>query len=160
MLEWSTLSDINNDYFTIERSKDGLTWKDVNQVKGAGNSTSIIQYTSTNSHPFQGISYYRLKQTDYDGRSTHSKIKSIQNNHDVGTYLYPNPAHDIITLSLGEEELKINAFKLIDVSGKDQSQRVHLVSFHENEITFDLTLLPQGVYYFKYNQFVKKLIKL
>ncbi|WP_165851417.1 T9SS type A sorting domain-containing protein [Brumimicrobium aurantiacum] len=101
-----------------------------------------------------------MKQTDYDGRSTHSKIKSIQNNHDVGTYLYPNPAHDIITLSLGEEELKINAFKLIDVSGKDQSQRVHLVSFHENEITFDLTLLPQGVYYFKYNQFVKKLIKL
>ncbi|WP_165851418.1 hypothetical protein [Brumimicrobium aurantiacum] len=51
MLEWSTLSDINNDYFTIERSKDGLTWKDVNQVKGAGNSISIIQYTSTDSHP-------------------------------------------------------------------------------------------------------------
>ncbi|MBC8147308.1 MAG: lamin tail domain-containing protein [Bacteroidetes bacterium] len=67
LLNWKTASEMNNDYFTIERSADTKSWDFVNNVKGAGNTNSISEYTSTDDEKFYGTIYYRLKQTDYDG---------------------------------------------------------------------------------------------
>ncbi len=68
LLEWATAAEINNDFFTIERSIDGRNWDIIDYVQGAGNSNITIYYEYKDKNPVEGISYYRLKQTDYDGQ--------------------------------------------------------------------------------------------
>ncbi|MCX6290696.1 MAG: FG-GAP-like repeat-containing protein, partial [Bacteroidetes bacterium] len=77
LLEWSTASEINNDYFTLERSFNGSDFKSIGEVKGAGTSTTTLNYSFMDEHPVSGISYYRLKQTDYDGEFTYSEMAAV-----------------------------------------------------------------------------------
>ncbi len=96
-LDWSTASEISNDYFTIERSEDGISFEAIATVGGAGNSTSILYYTTVDYAPLDGISYYRLKQTDYDGKFEYSEIRSvnfnaISNGGKPSIIISPNPA--------------------------------------------------------------------
>jgi len=67
-LTWATAAEINNDFFTIERSSDGLNWEIISYVSGAGNSNYVVDYEFTDEMPLEGIAYYRLKQTDFDGQ--------------------------------------------------------------------------------------------
>jgi len=76
-LKWITASETNNDNFTIERSKNSILFDDIGIIKGAGNSSHMIVYTFEDKKPYDGISYYRLKQTDYDGNTTQSVIISV-----------------------------------------------------------------------------------
>ncbi len=80
---WTTVSEINNDFFTIQRSRDGLLFEDISQVDGAGNSSSILNYSFIDTRPHQGVSYYRLKQTDYDGVTSYSSVVSVNLTDDV-----------------------------------------------------------------------------
>lgn len=77
---WTTASEINNDYFSIERSSDGITFDEIERVDGAGNSTTIINYSIQDSEYKDGINYYRLKQTDFNGDFEYSKVIVIDNN--------------------------------------------------------------------------------
>lgn len=93
-LNWSTATEHNNDYFTVEKSRDGITFTEAFRVKGAGNSTGKLSYDGSDENPYTGISYYRLKQTDYDGNTTTFDIVPV----DMGiseaiTNAYPNPAN-------------------------------------------------------------------
>jgi hypothetical protein len=98
---WATASEINNDYFTLERSKDGKVFESIKTVKGAGTSTVYKQYTYTDLSPIPGFSYYRLKQTDYDGTYQYSKVVAV-NTTDVNApesqltllSVSPNPLYD------------------------------------------------------------------
>jgi hypothetical protein len=74
---WSTASETNNNYFTVERSLDAQTFEEVGRVKGAGNSSVTLDYAFTDEKPNTGISYYRLKQTDFDGKFTYSPIVPV-----------------------------------------------------------------------------------
>ncbi|REJ84308.1 MAG: T9SS C-terminal target domain-containing protein [Bacteroidetes bacterium] len=78
-ISWETTSELNNDYFTVERSANGQNFETVTHRNGAGNSVHTIQYESYDPSPLPGQSYYRLKQTDYDGKFTYSEIKSVKN---------------------------------------------------------------------------------
>lgn len=101
-LKWQTASEINNDYFTVERSMDGENFEPLIIVKGAGNSNQIINYYEVDKDPYSGISYYRLKQTDFDGEFSYSQIISVnitKNNKDIN--IYPNPvSNNNLTLEL------------------------------------------------------------
>ncbi len=74
---WETASEINNDYFTIERSLDGNHFESIGTVKGQGFSNTNTRYSFTDNSPFTGISYYRLKQTDFDNQYTYSAVKRV-----------------------------------------------------------------------------------
>ncbi|MDO1447310.1 T9SS type A sorting domain-containing protein [Rhodocytophaga aerolata] len=76
-LNWATAQEINNDYFTVERSIDGQNFTEVVQVEGAGTSEVLKQYQATDPQPAAGVSYYRLKQTDLDGKFSYSKVVAI-----------------------------------------------------------------------------------
>ena len=76
---WITFSEKNNDYFTLERSDDGLLWEEVGRVEGAGTVSSKRSYKFVETHPKPTINYYRLLQTDYDGKSERFNIISIDN---------------------------------------------------------------------------------
>ena len=70
---WSTAAEINNDFFTIERSRDGINWEVIHFTKGAGNSSEIMEYAFVDFEPPIGLVYYRLKQTDFDGAFSYLK---------------------------------------------------------------------------------------
>lgn len=99
MLSWTTASEINNDHFTIERSPDCKVFEEIGTVKGAGNSNKTIDYNYLDGNiadfPNNYI-YYRLKQTDFNGKFTYSKPEMVklqgdeQNNFQVIS-VYPNP---------------------------------------------------------------------
>ncbi|MBK9047972.1 MAG: hypothetical protein IPL74_15250 [Bacteroidetes bacterium] len=75
--DWVTASEIDNDYFTIERSKNGIDFETAGITDGAGNSNYQLSYAFTDTEPYRGLSYYRLKQTDFDGRSSYSEIVAV-----------------------------------------------------------------------------------
>jgi hypothetical protein len=81
---WATASETNNDYFTIEKSADATQFENLATITGAGNSNSYISYSYTDDNPYSGITYYRIKQTDFDGTSTSSAIinSSCKNSED------------------------------------------------------------------------------
>lgn len=77
LLEWSTSSEVNNETFQIERSFDGIHWGKIGAVLGAGTTSSMHYYSFVDEEPLDGISYYRLKQVDFNGGHSYSSIKTI-----------------------------------------------------------------------------------
>lgn len=76
-LKWKTASEKNNDYFTVERSTDGSSFAEIATINGQGNSFVSVEYEAIDSKPQNGINYYRLKQTDYNGQYAYSNIRSV-----------------------------------------------------------------------------------
>lgn len=111
MIDWATAIEINNDYFTIERSSDGKTFEGIQEIKGAGNSTVTKNYQTEDLSPLTGISYYRLKQTDTDGKFEHSESAAIRNipAETANFNLYPNPVSgSSLTIDLGPQQFSLN----------------------------------------------------
>lgn len=78
ILTWTTEGEVNNDYFVIERSNDGKSFKEIGMVDGNGNTSQSITYQSLDKTPKIGYSYYRLRQVDYDGKFAYSPTKSVR----------------------------------------------------------------------------------
>ncbi|GAA0893982.1 hypothetical protein GCM10009122_36620 [Fulvivirga kasyanovii] len=100
---WTTSSELNNDFFTIERSRDGKDYEIAGVVEGAGNSEEPLSYSYTDSSPFSGRSYYRLKQTDYDGKFEYFAPVMVEKDNvvieNVQLTVYPNPSlNQVITV--------------------------------------------------------------
>ncbi len=101
-LSWTTATETNNDYFTIERTTDGSSYEFVGKVKGAGNSTQKLSYSMKDMKPLPGVSYYRLSQTDFNGKITSFKPMPIDNNKVYTFNVFPNPSQGdefFVTLS-------------------------------------------------------------
>lgn len=92
-LNWSTATEINNDYFTLERSSNGSDFYPIEKIKGSGNSTKTLLYKTYDQHPNAFINYYTLKQTDFNGKIQYSKIifANFKDNNDFS--IYPNPSN-------------------------------------------------------------------
>ncbi len=110
IIYWRTESETDNDYFTLERSTDALSFTELVRIDGAGTSTNPIDYEWTDKSTISGISYYRLKQTDIDGTFTYSEIKTSNIVPYSEPLIYPNPTRGIINISTGvqdQAEIKI-----------------------------------------------------
>ncbi len=99
-LIWSTASETNNDFFTLERSIDGFNFLPIGNVDGAGNSNIVLSYLFVDKKPLDGLSYYRLKQTDFDGLTSFSDIVAVRRSgdHQIIIEAGPNPTKDILHL--------------------------------------------------------------
>jgi len=86
VLNWETASEINNDYFQIERSVNGSAWENIGFVEGEGTTTSTTRYEFVDENPLTGISYYRLKQVDFDDKFEYSDKVSVERESDFGPY--------------------------------------------------------------------------
>jgi hypothetical protein len=122
-LNWATSSEINNDYFIIERSFDGSNFEKIGTVKGKVNSTVISNYSYTDqgifNDPKNQIIYYRLNQVDLDGTSTISQVvivTSIDDNN--GLTIFPNPSNGIFNIVLENKNNSLSKIKIIDIFGK------------------------------------------
>jgi len=110
-LEWITEAEINNNFFTLEHSNNTNEFIAFGTVKGAGNSNTTLFYNFIDEHPFNGINYYRLKQTDFDGKYSYSDIvavKSNDNNYDIN---YSN--QNLFVSSLIEKNATIEIYDLL-----------------------------------------------
>jgi hypothetical protein len=104
-LSWITLNEKDNDYFTIERSKNGIDFESVLQLDGAGTSAVPLFYSAVDKNPLYGRSYYRLRQTDFNGESTLTAAQSVyfSDGGYASVSTYPNPAVDQLTFTLEAE---------------------------------------------------------
>jgi len=100
-LKWSTATEINNDFFTVEASRDGSNWTEILRQKGAGTTHQFTSYIDFDKNPYDGINYYRLKQTDFNGDYTYSKTIAIniQSSNDNKVIAFPSPVNDILNIS-------------------------------------------------------------
>jgi hypothetical protein len=89
-ITWSTASETNNNYFTIEKSYDGRNWFELTQVSSVGNSTRLANYQYEDKTFMDEINYYRLSQTDYNGKSMTYSPKSVLFEKDKVEYIYRN----------------------------------------------------------------------
>ena len=147
-LKWKTASEINNDYFTIERSRNGLDWEILKTIDGSGNSNTLLSYETTDQNPYTGISYYRLKQTDFDGQFTHSQV-SIVNIYNSGTeiHIFPNPSKNLITID--GNTFVLGQMKIYNLLGQDVSSQTRQIDKNESTMVIDLSNLDKGLYYLK-----------
>ncbi len=100
-VSWITSSERNNDFFTVYRSRNGYDWDEVARINGAGNSNTILTYTFIDEEPHSGFSYYKLKQTDFDGDVSFSDTESVYRNSDErGVLFYPNPSSGNVTFNV------------------------------------------------------------
>ena len=142
-LSWETLTEINNDYFVIERSKDTKEWEEIGEVKGAGNSVGSLTYISEDINPLKNISYYRLKQIDYDYNYTYSTIKKINNIKKAEEAIaYPNPTQANVLLSINDADTY--EFILLNSIGQKIECKVNK---NKTEATLLTEGLSKGIYF-------------
>lgn len=106
-VSWSTASEENNDYFVVERSLDAEYWLPIGTVEGAGNSNEVLNYAFLDNATTDVVTYYRVKQVDFDGEFEYSKIVAYVpgTSKGVSEGLYPNPNEGLFYIDLGEEEI-------------------------------------------------------
>jgi len=149
LLTWTTKTEINNDYFTIERSANGQDFEPIQTMKGAGNTNFSINYSSKDLDPLDGINYYRLRQTDYNGEFHFSDVIAVNaesNNVLQVISIYPNPAEDRININLFSQVATNAQISIIDLYGKIVHQKVIGLVEGENNISQGLEQFNPGYY--------------
>ncbi len=145
-VRWETAAEENNDFFTVERSRNCVAFEEVTRVDGPGNSNATTKYSWTDTSPYEGISYYRLKQTDFDNTFAYSTIKAVRINSLTGRVeVYPNPVSDYLFIK-DKNEGESRSYKIFDRQGKLIEART--LSADERKI--DLTRLSPDIYLIHY----------
>lgn len=117
-ISWSTASELNNDYFIIQRSEDGARFQSLVQIAGAGTTSNQQQYQWTDMLPFVGTSYYRLVQVDYDGTTTNYKMKAVHVKTMDALKLWPNPVGDKLNIMFGIDVSGDQTIQIIQMNGQ------------------------------------------
>ena len=143
-LTWATASELNNDFFTIEKSDNGVDFHEINIVDGAGNSSNTIEYKATDVLNSTDVVYYRLKQTDFDGTYTFSKIVKVKQDGFISGYkVYPNPnSQNTFNISVGSD-FENKVIDILTVDGK----LVQTVA--ANAETVEVKSLSAGFYFIR-----------
>ncbi len=162
ILNWQTSSETNNDYFTVERSSDAIHFDPVSQLQGAGTTTEVQNYTWTDNNCLSGTSYYRLKQTDFDGSFTYSEIKSVYLEPIAEPIVFPNPTDGILHIALANKNQEKAMVRVYDELGNC----IKSIRSNENNLKIDLSDYPAGIYFTQivseedgHNLIYKKIIK-
>lgn len=157
-LTWTTESEMNSDYFVVQRSLDTENWEDIASVDAAGNSNSTLHYADVDYSPFIGINYYRLKQFDFDGAFQYSETRAVDLTASDAISVFPNPTADEFFLqgkdisvkeihvfnSIGQE-IQVNRIKLSDdilqLDGSGLSNGIYTIQVQAPSETFNLRLI-------------------
>ena len=123
--KWETATELNNNFFEIERSKDGFVFEPISKIKSKsndGNSSVALNYSFIDENPLDGESYYRLKQVDFSRDFTYSKIVSVTFNkqYNISFVTFPNPNDGIFSVKL----TGIENYHDIDVSIYDKDGKL------------------------------------
>jgi hypothetical protein len=155
-LAWQTASELNSDYFIVERMDDYGEWMELLRVNAAGNSSRVTNYNAVDFAPKVGENYYRLIQVDHNGEYNvyDPVVVQIASGQLGDVVIYPNPSYGVINIAISEH-VKLDQINVIDMSGK----MVRNISL-DGQYNFEVNLsdLPRGVYFVQVNNTVKKLV--
>jgi len=120
LVSWTTASEINNDFFTVERSVDASIFTPIGTVNGAGNSTTTRSYSFVDVQPMMGISYYRLRQTDFNGdfEVFDPAVVNFGSGMVQGAALFPNPAVEYAHVMINTASSGKGWVRVTDVTGR------------------------------------------
>ena len=147
---WSTSNEINNDYFTVEKSYDGINWISIGELNGAENSNGVINYEILDLNAKIGLQYYRLKQTDLTGINSFSKILSINFSNEINNSikLYPQPVAGVLNINVPNNESENASVAVYNTFGE---KLINLENLSGLDFQVDLSKLINGVYYIELN---------
>jgi hypothetical protein len=147
-VDWSTATETNSDYFTVERATGSNNWEDIGKVKSAGNSVRLLNYSYIDNNPPKTLVYYRLRQTDLDGKFSHTAkvaVNMLEPREDI-LVVYPS-------ISTGEIHVNIAVSSVGDCQifnslGQELTKQIQLIKSQEHESVFDISSLAPGSYFF------------
>ncbi len=143
-LKWTTASELNNDYFELEHSIDGIHFTPFTSLKGAGNSNQEKKYSTFHENPIVGKNYYQLIQVDFDGTKSVEGRIVVDMLPENEIQIFPNPSHDIITI--GQLPEGVTSIQCYDASGKLELTK-EMVAINSVQLT--ISSLAPGNYILK-----------
>jgi len=150
-ISFSTASEINNESFIIEHSTDGKVFRRLSIIEGKGNSTSETHYEYIHHNPSQGINYYRIKQVDFDGQYSYSRVVTAMYNKG-GTIIYPNPATSNLSIEIQES----GTVKIYNHLGLMVSE----YQLEKGENTISISDIDNGLYMLQFSDgAIERLVK-
>jgi len=165
-LFWVTASEYNNSHFEIQNSSDGVNFITIAKINGAGNSNQLIYYSYVDSS--KSISYYRLKQIDFNGSFEYSKVIKISGQKNISineVSVFPNPSNGKIKIEIIIPDIQNIQVTLYDKQGKTILSQSSIEYFDDiSIISLDLSYLPTDIYFVQtivdQKAIVTKLVKL
>ena len=143
-LSWTTASELDNKAFEVQRSADGRDFTDLAWVAGAGNSATPRNYDYHDAAPLSGLSYYRLKQLDTDGKVTYSQVQVVRAVTTTTISAYPNPTTDRLTITLPTAEMVATHWSLRNTLGQIVRNEDLAAG---SSLSLDLSAYQAGTYY-------------
>ena len=144
-----TASETNNNYFTIERSADGMNFEKIGIVRGAGNSSEMIDYSYSDYAPLTGMSFYRLKQTDFDGKESYSSVIVISSEGKDFVRILPNPVNDKLYINMDAASDNVISVSIYNAFGQQVVLQNTNVNKGFNQLGIDVNNLSKGAYFLK-----------
>ena len=155
LLNWTTSAELNNAFFDVERSDDGINFSTLGKVTGHGTSTVMNQYSFKDESPLTGTSYYRLKQVDFDDQFTYSTIQSLYKSDMVvfenDVNLFPIPATSAVHAVIKMSNSVSTTIELLDISGRILLSKSAELNEGMNEMSFELSEYGAGMYFIRVN---------
>jgi hypothetical protein len=152
-IDWSTAQEVNNNFFTVQRSYDGVNFDNVGKVTGSGNSNQTHTYTYVDNFNYNGIVFYRLAQTDFDGKINYSDIIAVScsNHKGLSFDVFPNPAASDNEISISVAGLEENSEVLVvlmDQLGKSIFTKAFIIENNDILVAIGKEMnLSKGVYF-------------
>lgn len=147
LVSWSTAQEQNASHFDVERSTNGRDFTKIGQVKAAGNSNVLVNYSFTDNSPVLGVSYYRLRQVDIDNRFVYTKTVIIRNEARSKAFtVWPNPVLDNVNVTLQSEKNQNLNLRVVDYNGRVVRSQVVNATRGVNQITVNMSTLTKGMY--------------
>jgi len=149
-LDWSTATETNNSFFEVQRSKDNESFEVIDVVNGYGNSSVVRSYKSKDEKPYEGISYYRLRQVDFDGRFSYSETVTVQlSSMNDFNFVFASPTQTTEEVVIGfdcsnEGAVDVN---ITDAVGKTISRQTLYSKQGFNRMSINMPPVTAGVYF-------------
>ncbi len=150
-VNWSTTTEINNDYFSVLRSSDGIKFEEMKRVGGAGNSSTPLNYSTMDETPMNGLNYYQLKQTDFDGATSLSDIIAIKLDGKTIAFqnFSQNYADGTLKGTLQSIQNEAISLQIFDLSGRSVYLEEITAADEKASFTINTSLFSKGIYLLK-----------
>lgn len=147
LLKWNTASELNNAYFEVQRSTDGIQFKNIAKINGAGNSEHLLHYYFTDDNPVNGLNYYRLNQIDFDGKATLTDPVSVNmgfGNLTMEIYSAPNSSN--INIGITADHTSEAQLTIYNIGGKKVLEQAVSLNKGANHLSLNMSDSNQGIF--------------
>ena len=146
LVKWTTISEHNNDYFTIEHSTDGVHFTNIGKISSLGYTANGFSYQFIDNKPGIGKNFYRIRMVDIVMKSTYSEIKIVQvNDHRQHMLsIFPNPAVNSVSLKLNSRENEELKVEIYNATGNKELTKTCIIQHQKAEL--DIKSLKTGIY--------------